>query len=263
MAQSRTLRELGRFVNIENGGVIAERGTPYPCSQEQIDTYVMEPYCSRGNDQMMSEHDAIRMLENFLDPSRPPTNRVRAALHRIYDAMKNTDCWHPDVVIKAAHDIDTAFFMGRLKGNLSIQWLRQIPEGSGYVRGITHPRPYACSTICLSLYAIFFGSEFPRMRMWQVLFHEMIVSPSWSTRSERRQHANLQCKHAFDTAVCHHRPVSSYDRAQGWIDGHGHLFRRCLRAVEERTKEYFDGLCIASPDEDPADYRTLRPAWMS
>lgn len=265
MARNRTLGELERFVNNENGGVIAGRGTPYPCNQEQIDTYVIEPYCSRGNDQVMFEHDAIRMLEDFLDPSRPPTNRVRAALHRIGDAMNNTDDWHPDVLIKAAHDIDTAFFMGCLKGNVSIQWVRRIPGGSGYVKGITHPKRLgsSCSTIHLSLHAIFFDSDFPRMKMWQVLFHEMIVCPPSSTYSERRQHANVRCKHAFDFAVCRYRPISSYDSDQGWIDGHGYLFRRCLRAIERRTREYFEGLCIASPAEDPADYRTLRPAWLS
>lgn len=49
----------------------------------------------------------------------------------------------------------------------------------------------------------------------------------------------------------------SYDEAQGWTDGHGYMYRRCHLAIEGRTKEYCDGLCIAS-NTDITDYRLLR-----
>lgn len=36
------------------------------------------------------------------------------------------------------------------------------------------------------------------------------------------------------------------------------MFRRCFRVIEERTKEYFEGLRITSV-EDVEDYRSLSP----
>lgn len=170
-----TLRELGRNVTRENGGVIAERGTFYPCTQEQIDDYTLETYCRRGTDHIMSEFDAIRMLEDFLDPRRPPTTRVRAALHRLYDAM-TLDHAGPDIVIKAVHDIDTAFFMGRLKGNVSIRWVNRLMEATPISDALTYPLDYGCSAIYLSLEAIFRGEQVPQRDVWQTVFHELIVS---------------------------------------------------------------------------------------
>lgn len=173
MTRHISLRELGRYVNEEHGGVIAKRGTPYSCTQEQIETYTLEPYCRLGKDHLMLEHDTIKMLEDFLDPSRPPTKAVRAALDRIYDAMY-INIWFPDVVIKAMSDIDEAFFMGRLKGSVSIQWTDRIPS---LVQGTTCPHLHGCSSIYLSLERIFHEALLSCRKMWQVLFHELIVSP--------------------------------------------------------------------------------------
>ncbi|MCJ1268479.1 hypothetical protein MMC22_008367 [Lobaria immixta] len=243
MTENRTLYELCKFAMKDYGGVTPERGTLYPCTQQQIDAYTVEPYCYQGNDHVMSEHDAIRMLEDFLDPNRPPMPRVRAALQRITDAMCIQDDWYPDVILKAAHDIDTAFFMGWLEGNVRIQWMNQIKmveqlgDREGHALGITRYRRRGCSSIWLSMEAIFYETEYPRRRMWQTLFHEMI--------------------HAFCLAVHHNPNPTPYDISQGWVDGHGYTFRRCLQAVEARTKRYFENLCIASA-EDSGDFRTIR-----
>lgn len=187
MAGNRTLYELSQFAMKEYGGVTPERGTLYPCTQQQIDAYTLEPYCYQGNDHVMSEHDAIRMLEDFLDPNRPPMPRVRAALHRIADAMCIKDDWYPDIILKAAHDVDTAFFMGFLEGKVRIQWMNQkkmveqFGDREGHALGTTRYRRHGCSSIWLSMEAIFYETEYPRRRMWQTLFHEMIVSSPWST----------------------------------------------------------------------------------
>lgn len=179
---NRTLEELGKFINEEYGGVIAERGTPYPCNQQQIDLYTLQPYCHQGNHLVMSEHNAISMLEDFLDRSRPPTPSVSAALHRIKDAINIKDDWYPDVVLKAAYDIDTAFFMGRLKGNVRIMWVNRIRmveqygSSMAYMLGHTHYLGHGCSSVWLSMQDILLESEFPRTKMWKVVFHELIVS---------------------------------------------------------------------------------------
>lgn len=62
--------------------------------------------------------------------------------------------------------------------------------------------------------------------------------------------------------MCHNPYPTSYDRAQGWSGGHGYMFRRCFRAIEERTKAYFEGLRITSV-EDVEDYRSLSPRQIS
>lgn len=178
MAWKRTFKDLERFVIKEYGGVIRGRGTPYPCSQEQIDAYTLDPYCCQGNDFVMSEYDAITILEDFLDPRRKLPHKVRAALYRIAHAMRIKDDWHPDVVIKAMHDIDTAFFMGRLEGNISIQWAYRLRlKGALQTLGTTYGQHRGCSTISLSMQGVFHAATFPRTTMWQVVFHELIVSP--------------------------------------------------------------------------------------
>lgn len=182
MAREGALRELGRFSE-EYRRATAGRGTPYPCTQEQIDIYTVEPLCCRGNNYAMSEEDATRMLVDFLDPRRAPTHKVFSALQRIANAMFTVDDWYLDVVIKAASDIDTAFFMGYLRGNVSINWisrlrLAELGHGARHMLGSTYPGSHGCSSVWLNTQAIFDETEFPRRKMWQVLFHELIVSHS-------------------------------------------------------------------------------------
>lgn len=261
MASNRTVKELAKYVSKEYGGVTPSKGTPYPCTQQQIDTYTMSPYCDHGNGYIMLEYDAIRMLQAFLDPNILPTPQVTAALHRIANGMKIKDNWYPDIVIKALHDIDTAFFMGLLRGSVRIQWL----DRTGFVEhygphcashlGITQYIYTGCSSILLNMQTIFEDMECPHQRMWQCLFHELIVS---SPPIEHIQDANRGCQHAFCLRVCRDAWGTTYDRSKGpgWEGGHGYMFRSCLLAIEERTKRYFDGFCIATP-EDTEDYRSL------
>lgn len=181
MARNRTARELARYVSEEYGGVTTRRGTPYSCNQQQIDDYTLMPYCYEGDYNMMSEREAIGMLQAFLDPNIRPSPTVRAALHRIADGM-HVRQWYPDVVIKAAHDIDTAFFMGRLWGNVRITWVSraEMVQARGRDRasvlGITLYLNDRNSRICLNLESILEDDEFPHKCMWQTIFHEMIVS---------------------------------------------------------------------------------------
>lgn len=131
----------------------------------------------------MSEEYATRMLEDFLDPCRVPTHKVRSALQRIADAIYTEDDWSLDVVIKVASDIDTAFFMGYLKGNVSINWISrlrlvELGHGARHMLGSTYPGSHGCSSVWLNTQAIFDETEFPRRKMWQVLFHELTVSHS-------------------------------------------------------------------------------------
>ncbi|MCJ1424573.1 hypothetical protein MMC29_002461 [Sticta canariensis] len=245
MASNRTVKELAKYVSQEYGGITPSTGTPYPCTQQQIDTYTMTPYCDQGNGNIMPEYDAICMLQAFLNPNVLPTPEVTAALHRIAYGMSIKDNWYPDIVIKAMHDIDTAFFMGLLRGSVRIQWVdrsRIIEEYGPHCAshlGITQYIHTGCTSILLNLQPILGDMRSPRQRMWQCLFHELI--------------------HAFSLRVCPHTlGGTAYDRSKGpgWQGGHGYMFRTCLLAIEERTKRYFDGFCIATP-EDTDDYRSL------
>ena len=201
------------------------------------------------------------MLEAFLDPNITPTPDVSAALHRIADGMNIKDNWFPDIVIKALHDIDTAFFMGLLRGGVKIQWVDQSNIIKKYGLkcadhlGITQFNYSGCCTIYLNMQPIF-ADKCPRLRMWNCLFHELIVS---SLPVEHIQDANQGCQHAYCIRVCHQQwRGTAYDRSKGpgWSGGHGFMFRSCLLALEERTKAYLDGFCIATP-EDTDDFRSL------
>ncbi|MCJ1467102.1 hypothetical protein MMC07_005724 [Pseudocyphellaria aurata] len=249
MASRRTAADLGRYVLKENGGVQANRGSAYLCSQFQIDAYTLKPYCYLGMvDHPMTERESHQLLGSFLNPNRTPASDEIFALRRLRDAvLLERDDWHPDIVIKALPDIDTAFFNGMLRGNIKVQWVDDAlldanmrgPRGPAIVMANTrylHPRqPHGCTSIWLSLQGVLEPARNPRQRMWQALFHELI--------------------HAYVLATCHRRPPTPYDRAKGWLDGHGLLFRLCLRALEVRTVRYLD-LEIGSI-EDIRDFRSL------
>lgn len=112
-----------------------DEGTEYPCTKGQLrELRSIGPvhYAER-----ISPRKACSELLRFHE--RPASRRENAALSRIGTALRLRD-WGPDLIIKAFHDLDTAFFGGNLAGYTMVRWdsdskFRQVGVGSSY--GVT------------------------------------------------------------------------------------------------------------------------------
>ena len=100
-----------------SGGLLVDRGTPYPCTQEDLDSYRRFSRGHRQHFKPVSSKTAVRQLLGFLNSE--PSSEVRSALRRLKKGidMRNKA---PDIVIKAFRDLDIVFFNGALSGNVVV-----------------------------------------------------------------------------------------------------------------------------------------------
>ena len=132
-------------------------GTPYPCKEEHLRQlrslrHIHYPPL-RSPDKACS--DLIRHL------TAAPSPRVSAAIRRIGISLELRD-WGPDLILKAFHDLDTAFFASTLGGRTTVQWksdreLRAM--GSEEVYGVTYTSFCGCKPQKIYLNAEIIFSE--------------------------------------------------------------------------------------------------------
>jgi hypothetical protein len=97
------------------------------------------------------------------------------ALRRLQLARKGKTCG-PHFIIKAARDIDIAFFGSQLWGNTIIRWEYKPKRPKlTTLYGHTQGRPGGRAVITLNA-AIIFKAEDPCEEMWRTMLHEMVVS---------------------------------------------------------------------------------------
>lgn len=119
----------------------------------------------------------MKFLTNFLHQDHWPTQEATEALKRLLKAR-----WDPesnaDVIIKAAADLDTAFFAGTLCRNpINVRWLNPerdtelFTDIAARTRGLEGLK----AETHLHRHCILRG-EYPIREMWSALIHEMIVS---------------------------------------------------------------------------------------
>ena len=179
-------------------------------------------------------------LEQFLRPSVSHVSmEVRAALRRlnVLSSVQRYDDWGADVIYKAFKDVDTIFFNGMLRYRVRIVWrsadgmVAQQPNSdrdmsntagicSEEKKHLNMMTPGDEDTVTALGYAkmIFlepFQGNTKWDNMWGVLLHEMV-------------HAYLH--------------TQTSEHAQIWLESdknkhHGEYFERCIRAVNQRTKE--------------------------
>lgn len=161
----------------------AVRGTPYPCDQFELDECAHVPKGSPHS--VRSPKDATLDLERFLDPSASMGSTVHAAIARLRTGLK-IDNWNPDIVLKAFYDLDIVFFNSKLRGQTTVTW-RCVPwwnERCGHrddyraVQGQAEYLGQGKAAIYLNAWAVFLDPSIPdpKLLMWQVLLHEMVVS---------------------------------------------------------------------------------------
>ena len=106
-----------------SGGLLVDRGTPYPCTQEDLDSYRRLP--PGGNlFRAMHQREALGRLLDYLDPHRRPSPKEQSAMKRLLRGI-NMKRKAPDIVIRAFRDLDIVFFGENLSGNC-IVWVSGI-----------------------------------------------------------------------------------------------------------------------------------------
>lgn len=175
MEHSSNEDDFNRFRKAMTDQIRLDIGTQYPCSQADIDGF-RRPM--RGDVTcFLTYAEATSSLIDMSYPwgSMTKTQPIMDALRRLQLARKEKT-FSPHLIIKAACDIDIAFFGSQLWGNTIIRW-EYVPE---YPRlttlyGHTQRHPGGRAVITLNA-AIMFKAEDPCEEMWRTMLHEMVVS---------------------------------------------------------------------------------------
>lgn len=161
--------------------VWASRGTPYPCSQYDLDEcasdYNHPPHSARSSERATID------LERFLNTYVEVTSAVQAAIDRLRAGLQIHD-WKPDIVIKAFHDLDIVFFHGKLHGLVTISWhcalwwidQERSRDGYRHQMAVTDYSGNLKAAIHLNAWGILLDAPDAKVAMWSVVLHEMVVS---------------------------------------------------------------------------------------
>lgn len=162
------------------------QGTPYPCTQRDLDGYLKH---ERDNSKAryITPAEATNQLCDWLNHFKDPDASSLAALRRLRDGVQ-LNPWGPDLVIKAFKDLDLAFFRGTLLHNVRVKWmcrtewtenLKSIIGSSKHFFGITLEDAHAQCCIVLNAQNILLNPHLtpnPFRQMWRTMLHEMCVS---------------------------------------------------------------------------------------
>ena len=227
--------EIKHRYNQTTYSVKAASGTPYDCTQTDIDAFCRPPRNVRST-RFLPAEVSIQILTSFLS-QQTPTPDVYDALARLRLAAWDPD-WGPDIIIKALRDIDIAFFNSRLRGNVKVRWcnssdeivrkhLPRIPLGlssSGERKG-------QC-TVFLNADMIF-AKRNPCKQMWRTTLHELV-------------HAYLYVTTGGKVINC----TTLYDDSRSFRKRHGWAFCWLLNHVHRRIKESLNIRLLPVYDRD-------------
>ena len=99
--------------------VVIGRGTIYQVTEKDIED--LEGFPQHHSGHFVSEMQATRDIHYHNGVNRKSSSAENAAIARVRAAL-SIDDWHPDVAIKAFHDLDLIFFDGHLRGNVCVCW---------------------------------------------------------------------------------------------------------------------------------------------
>ena len=222
-----------------------ETGTKCTCTQHDLTMY--HARLSALSDIIIEDIPApiepkkpIRWLANFLHQDNWPTPQVKEALERLMLAREDRQ-WGPDIIIKAAKDLDTAFFNSLLDYQISVRW--SDPSETAALNknfGMAQFLEVMMCDIYSNRDEVLLKSENPAGVMWGTMVHEMIVRDLASCLYETLSMTDAQLKHAFlFTHCCPSLPLENgaLDIVNGWRTDHGWTFRWLINVIGKRTAE--------------------------
>ncbi|KAK3176971.1 hypothetical protein OEA41_008297 [Lepraria neglecta] len=230
--------------------VLFDEGSPYDCTQEDIDDYTEIPI---GNEtaHFTPVHEATRQIISFLDPNSTPSTPVLTTLDRLKTA-RWADQWGPDVVIKAVHDMDTAIFNGALRGKIAVLWadtelIREVAQDQqkmvlGMTASFGEIDP-GTAMVYLNSDEIFKEPE-PQKKMWETVIHELV--------------------HAYLDVTCGDFEPHPVDVTKGdsYSGGHGFVFRSILNVIFFRVEIYIGGPMTDALYQWGPKMMSVMPLWV-
>ena len=213
----------------------APSGTPYDCTQADIDAFHRFARTVRSPTFLPAE-ESIQTLTSFLTQQHP-TPDICNALARLRLAAWDPN-WGPDVIIKALCDIDKAFFNSRLRGNVKVYWCNSSNETiRGHFprvpRGLMSPgeRKGQC-TVILNADTIF-AKQNPCKQMWRTTLHELVHAYLYVTSGGKLINGS-----------------TLYDYYRSFRKHHGWNFCWLLTHVHQRAKEFLNIRLLTGHDRD-------------
>lgn len=165
-------------------------GTKYSCSQNDIDFHRHSHFTLRGCTGDMTDNTLTTelILQNQTDKAVQPAERgAIGRLQRIFEDIKHSGTYGPDLAIKAFNDLDLVFFGGYLRGRVRVRWSTCSTDSDLQNRTVprdSHSCPYGFARkgrflqrgevhIVLNAGLIFFMEYSPLELMVSTLLHEM------------------------------------------------------------------------------------------
>lgn len=195
------------------------RGSQYKCKQSEIDFHRRGVFERPNNGPFVTRMQATEEVMRWNDEKRAPPREeleiIRQLAVTVHDAEKNT-LFHPDIVVKAFADLDRVFLGGRLRGNVTVQWVKDIrDEGSGSIYGETSSFRNGQCRIILNATKIL-------QQRWRKVGNNSVASMFGTLLHE-------MC-HAYDFVRCvNQKRVDAHDKC--WQTMIGVIHDRCCRIL--------------------------------
>ena len=203
-------------------------GSPYRCKQSEIDFHrrgIFEtpnkgPFVSR----MEATEEVLRWNDEKRAPPREELEIIRRLAIAVHDAENNA-LFSPDIVVKAFADLDQIFFGGRLRGNVFVQWAKQIdPNRKGGILGQT-------GDIRTGQCRITLNAELLLLQRWSKAGKNPVASTFGTLLHE-------MC-HAYDLVRCP-KNRNGGDHDKYWQTMIGVVHDRCCRILGTWAIEYWE-----------------------
>lgn len=224
-------------------------GTPYPCSQSDLDVHNTGSSESSNNHPFVSAMEATKevMLHNHVSRRLPSSESTAIDnLNRtIYTVEKKME-FGPDLAVKAFADLDLIFFGGQLRDNVRVQWVKATEhprfEALNRLRGAAIRLPERGKCLILlnadsHLREEHSRDEDPLRRIFGTLLHEMchayeVVRCGHSCSQASNKRCSSDKLFSTRIAVVHERAV----RVLGlWAVGEDELYVQCHFLEGEQT----------------------------
>ena len=224
-----------------------ETGTPYPCSQADIDFHRRNVFPNPNKGPFIPCRESTKeiMWQNGTDRTVPPTEKtaIKNLRSAVLAAQKNL-AMGPDLAIKAFTDLDLVFFGGRLRNHVTVAWKPSLsfPEDPGQIWGICIPH-----------------RSKPGFSRIQLNAH-MIFKEAWSRRTPAPFESMIgtllhEMCHAYEQV----RSPQDWEDTSG--DGHGRLFGTRIAVVHARALRLL-GLWAIERGEPHRQHHFLMPGCM-
>ena len=162
--------------------VARNRGTRYPTTQSGLhDTITPNPRPRRGTDYVsatQASRESQRHNALGRDLSRGEYDAIRRLEDFVLDVFSGREVWAPDLIIKAFVDLDRVFFLGLLRGHVTVEWRSASsfprPTPTMLRMGVTQWLGGGKARILLNADAIFASTRLSTFKeMWRTMLHEM------------------------------------------------------------------------------------------